>query len=163
MSFEHLFSGSAVGRVAADGTVSLPPFIMRALAGAAERRLIVGAHEKDACLKAYEPAHQAALLQDVERRRLRDEASGTSSVDHHQRARRAFGFAEEARVDAKGRLALPAMMRRKGGIGEVALFVGTGASFEIWDPEAARNAGDDALREIAAFRLAETTEQEDRR
>ncbi|TFI56535.1 hypothetical protein E2493_19535 [Sphingomonas parva] len=159
MSFEHLFSGSAVGRVAADGTVSLPPFIVRALQAAGEPRLIVGAHEQDPCLKAYRPAHRAALLAEVERRRLRDEASGGTVTDHHQRARRAFGFAEEARLDDQGRLRLPAMMRRKGGIGGRALFVGTGESFEIWDPEAAQSAGDETLREIAAYRLGGESEE----
>jgi MraZ protein len=162
MSFEHLFSGSAVGRVAADGTVSLPPFIARVLAGASVRQLIVSAHDTDPCLKAYEASHQSRLLAEVERRRLRDEAEGRSGADHHQRARRAFGFAEEAPVDADGRLALPPMMLRKGGIRGTALFVGTGESFEIWDPETARTAGDESLREIVMFRVGSIEEEEDR-
>ena len=157
MSFEHLFSGSAVGAVRADGTVPLPPFVIRALSGAAPGlRLIVGAHEADPCLKAYAPAHAAALAAEVERRRLRDDAAGLSADDHHRRARRAFGFAEESAVDAKGRLTLPALMRRKGRIGDVALFVGTGGSFEIWDPETARSTDDEWLREIADYRLGGT-------
>ena len=154
MAFEQLFTGSAVGAVRADGTVPLPPFILNALSAAAPgRRLIVGAHDEDPCLKAYEPGHAAALLADVERRRLRDEAAGLTSTEHHRRARRAFGFAEEASIDADGRLALPAMMRRKGRIGDLVLFVGTGGSFEIWDPQTACSAEDESLREIAEYRL----------
>lgn len=154
MAFEHLFTGSAVGAVRADGTVPLPRFILSALAGeAGGRRLIVGAHDEDPCLKVYEPAHGASLLANVERQRLRDEAAGHSAEEHHRRARRAFGFAEEALIDADGGLVLPAMMRWKGKIGNSALFVGTGESFEIWDPETARTADDESLREIAEYRL----------
>ena len=141
--------------------MSLPPFVTEALSGgAAGLRLIVGAHEKDPCLTAYAPAHRKVLLADIERRRLRDEAAGLPSGDHHQRTRRAFGFVEEAGVDAEGCLALPALMRRKGRIGGSVLFVGTGESFEIWDPETALAAGDETVREIAACRFG-SVEQED--
>ena len=148
-----------MGTVGADGTVPLPSFIADALNGAAGRRLIVGAHENDPCLTAYTPAHRRVLLADIERRRLRDEAAGLATGDHHQRARRAFGFVEEAGVDGDGCLALPALMRRKGGIGGSVLFVGTGESFEIWDPQTALAAGDETLREIAACRLGAGDEQ----
>jgi MraZ protein len=163
VAFEHLFSGSAVGAVGADGTVPLPPFITNALSGAvAGRRLIVGAHDRDPCLKAYAPAHRRVLLAEIERRRLQDEAAGVPAADHHRRARRMFGFVEETGVDSEGRLALPALMRKKGRIGGTVLFVGTGESFEIWDPDTALEAGDDSLREIAAYRFGSGQEEDER-
>jgi DNA-binding transcriptional regulator/RsmH inhibitor MraZ len=151
---EHLFSGSAMGAVGADGAVPLPRFILRVLDGAAAGtgRIIVGAHEDDPCLTAWEMGHTAVLQAEVERRRLRDETLGAPRCEHHARTRRLFGFAEDAPVE-RGRLMLPLMLRSKGRIGALALFVGTGSAFEIWSPELATQADDPALREIAAFRL----------
>lgn len=154
MSVEHLFSGSALGSVRDDGTVPLPSFVRRVLDGGGAGRMVVGAHETDPCLTAYEPGYAPVLHADIERRRLRDEAVGAPSKKHHARARRAFGFVEDAELK-DGRIVLPPMMRTKGRIGDLALFVGTGGSFEIWNPHLAREAGDEALRELAEFRLGQ--------
>jgi DNA-binding transcriptional regulator/RsmH inhibitor MraZ len=154
---EHLFSGNGLGAVGADGAVPLPRFILRIVDGAAAGtgRIIVTAHESDPCLTAWELAHAPVLQAEVERRRLRDEAQGAPRTEHHARARRLFGFAEDAPVE-RGRLMLPPMLRSKGRIGALALFVGTGGGFEIWDPELACQASDPGLREIAGFRLRES-------
>ena len=154
MGVEHLFTGSALGTVGADGTVPLPPFVRRVLGNGGGARMMVGAHESDPCLTAYEPGYTPVLQADMERRRLRDEAIGASPERHHARARRAFGFVEDAELK-DGRIVLPAMMRSKGRIGDLALFVGTGGSFEIWNPDLACEAGDEALRELAEYRLGQ--------
>ena len=159
MGVEHIFSGSAVDAVGSDGAVPLPPFILRVMENLGDGRVMVGAHETDPCLTAWEPRRAPALQAEVERKRLRDEAVGASAADHHARARRAFGFVEDA-IIVRGKLMLPPMMRRKGRIGKRVLFVGTGGGFEIWDPETAREAGDPDLREIAEYRLGETEERE---
>jgi MraZ protein len=46
-------------------------------------------------------------------------------------------------------------MRRKGRIEDLALFVGVGGTFEIWNPRLALESGDQDLRELAAYRLEE--------
>lgn len=153
MSVEHLFSGSAVHAVGLDGAVPLPPFILRVVAGGVgSGRMMVGAHESDPCLTAWEPRRAPALHAEVERRRLRDEAVGGAAAEHHSRARHVFGFVEDAIID-RGQLMIPPMMRSKGGIEGRVLFVGTGSGFEIWNPEVARRADDPAVREIAEYRL----------
>jgi MraZ protein len=123
--------------------------------GGGAARMVVGAHETDPCLTVYEPGYAPVLRAEIERRRRRDEDAGAPAESHHIRARRAFGFAEEAWVDSNGRLVLPPMMRRKGRIDGLALFVGTGGTFEIWNPHVAREAGDEGLRELAEYRLTE--------
>jgi hypothetical protein len=45
------------------------------------------------------------------------------------------------------------MVRRMGRIEGLALFVGTGGAFEIWNPELAAASGDPALAELARWRL----------
>ena len=65
------------------------------------------------------------------------------------------GVIERRTYDTSGRIILPPMMRRKGRIEELALFVGVGGTFEIWNPHLALESGDDDLRDLAAYRLEE--------
>ncbi|HEV2866221.1 MAG TPA: division/cell wall cluster transcriptional repressor MraZ [Allosphingosinicella sp.] len=158
------FSGNALRAVDTEGRTILPPFVLKALerrCGSA--RVVLGPHETDPCISGYDEAHEAAVYADVERRRLREEERGFSPAAHHARARRAFGAAERAGFDSDGAITLPPMIRRKGRIGALALFVGTGGSFEIWDPQMAREAGGEVLRELVDFALsdgAQATEAE---
>lgn len=150
MEIDHFFGGSALQRIEAGGRIRLPRFVRQV----AERRsdagtLVVGIHESDRCLTGYDPGFRQLLFADSERLRLRDEPQ-------HGRLRRAFGLTEELAIDRSGRIALPPMLRALGGIGALALFVGTGGAFEIWDPEAAVASGDAALAELARWRLGET-------
>ena len=149
---EHLFSGNALLPVDAEGRTTLPPFVLSVLdrrgAGA---RLLFGAHEQDPCISGYDEGYQALLHAEIERRRLRDEAEGVPAAAHHNRARSLFGAVERAGYDAGGRITLPPMARSRGRIGERALFVGAGGSFELWDPDLARAAGDPEIRELATF------------
>ncbi|MEA3037844.1 MAG: transcriptional regulator MraZ, partial [Sphingomonadales bacterium] len=95
------------------------------------------------------------LYEEMERRRLAEEGRGGTLEEHYARARRAFGMTEDVPYDTSGRIVLPPMMRRKGGIDELALFVGVGGTVEIWNPRTALKEGDRDLKEIAAYRLEE--------
>jgi MraZ protein len=149
---DHLFNSSALCTVDVGGCVSLPPFVRTAL----ERRsdspaVVIGLHDTDPCLRAYDRGYARILHADHERCRLTE----SSSEAHHLRARRIFGFTEEASYGLDGKITLPPLMRRKGQIEDFALFVGTGGTFEIWNPQLALEAGDVALRELAIWRLDE--------
>jgi MraZ protein len=152
---EHFFGGSALRAVDDRGRVRLPNFVRKTLERRTDDRTIVlGPHDSDSCLTAYDRGHKKLLFADTERLRLRDEASAAkASAAHHARARRTFGITEEAGFDGEGRVALPEMMRRLGRIGSLALFVGTGSAFEIWNPHLAAENGDPALSELARYRL----------
>ncbi len=152
MAIDYLFSGSALGRVDAAGLVVLPAFVRRVIERRCEAPWVVfGAHESDPCLSGYDEGYEAVLYAELRRQRLRDERGGASAPGHHARARRTFGLVERASFDSAGRVLLPPMMRRKGAIRDRALFVGAGGSFEIWNPDLAREASDVALRELAEF------------
>ena len=49
------------------------------------------------------------------------------------------------------------MMRRKGQLGELALFLGVGETFQVWNPDLFLGHADipDDLKDIARFRLEE--------
>ncbi len=156
MELEHLFNGSALSAVDAKGRLSVPAFIR----GVIERRsdakaVVIGMHEVSPCLNAYDRGYAKILYTENERRRLMEEAAGGDLVAHHARARRTFGLTEDVPYDPSGRIILPPMMRRKGQIEDLALFVGVGGTFEIWNPHVALESGDEDLRELAAYRLEE--------
>lgn len=154
MEVTHIFSGNALGALDEEGRVRLPPFILREMARHGDRgRVLLGVHESDPCLTGYGPALQPRLQAELERRRLRDEALGRPSDDHHARARRTFGLVEEASYDDGGQLILPPLARRRGGLGREILFIGAGSHFEIWDPSLAMAEGDEELRFVAEYRL----------
>lgn len=148
---DHFFSGSASCAVDDAGRLTLPGFVRATLARrGGDRALMVGAHESALCLTAYDRSVLPLLHADLERRRNGAEAGEAGA--HCVRARRAFGFAEECDIDA-GIVRLPPLMRRRASIGALALVVGAGATFEIWDAEAALASEDLDLAELAAFHL----------
>ena len=152
---DHLFGGSALAAVDGDGRVRLPRFV-REVAGrrSDDRTLVLGLHESDPCLTGYDRPYRRVVHADAERMRLREEApEAGSAAPHHRRARRAFGLTEEAGYGDDGRIMLPPMVRRIGRIEGLALFVGTGGAFEIWNPHLAADSGDPALAELARWRL----------
>lgn len=154
MQLDHLYAGSALALIDERGRVRLPRFVRETLGRRSEAGFVVlGPHESDACLTGYDPAFRRMLFADSERRRLHEEAGGAGPERHHGRARRVFGRTEQARIDSAGRIALPPMLRGIGRIEDVALFVGTGGAFEIWNPRLAIESGDPALAELAGWRL----------
>ncbi|MBA3676957.1 MAG: division/cell wall cluster transcriptional repressor MraZ [Sphingosinicella sp.] len=156
VELEHLFNGSALSAVDAKGRLSVPSFIR----GVIERRsdakaVVIGMHEVSPCLNAYDRGYAKILYAENERRRLVEENAGADVGVHHARARRTFGLTEDVPYDTSGRIILPPMMRRKGAIEDLALFVGIGGTFEIWNPKLALDSGDEELRDLAAYRLDE--------
>ena len=69
----------------------------------------------------------------------------------------AFAATEEVPYDPSGRIVLPPMMRRKGEIQDLALFLGAGETFQAWNPtlflKDSRVPED--MKDIARFRLEE--------
>ncbi len=154
MELEHLFNGSALNAVDAKGRLSVPAFIRQVIERRSDARaIILGGHEVDPCLTGYDRNYARILYHENERRRLNEEAADPKA--HFARARRTFGITEEVPYDTSGRIILPPMMRRKGRIEELALFVGVGGTFEIWNPQVALKSDDAELRELAAYRLEE--------
>ena len=158
MALEHLFQGSALNAVDAKGRVSVPAFLRSVVERRGDARTIVLAkHEAFACLAAYDPAYAALKHAKLERLFEMEEANPQAALDYQQRNLMAFAASEEVPYDSSGRIVLPPMMRAKGGIGDLALFLGAGETFQIWNPEALLS--DDRipedLKDIARFRLAE--------
>jgi len=154
VELEHLFNGNALNAVDAKGRLSVPAFIRSVIERRSDAKVIIlGGHEADLCLTGYDRNYARILHGENERRRLNEESEDPKA--HFARARRTFGITEEAPYDTSGRIILPPMMRRKGQIEDLALFIGVGGTFEIWNPQVALTSGDPGLMELAAYRLEE--------
>ena len=158
MALEHLFQGSALNAVDAKGRVSVPAFLRSVIERRGEARTIVLAkHELFPCLSGYDPAYAALKHAKLERLLEKEELNPEAQLDYQQRNLLAFAASEEVGYDSSGRILLPPMVRRKGGISDLALFLGTGETFQLWAPATliadARIPED--LKDIARYRLEE--------
>ena len=94
---DQFFSGSALCVLDTVGRMILPAFVRATLVRRGEdRALLIGAHEVDPCLIAYDRSVVPLLFADLERRRIAEEPVAPGG--HYRRSRRAFGFVEETDV-----------------------------------------------------------------
>lgn len=147
-----LYHGSELCEVDADGNVAVPAFVEAALSPEAEPEIILARHGTDRCLIGYGRAHLATLAARAERRRMAEEDRGDEARGHYRRMRGTFGLSERMPRAGAG-LRIPAAMRHLGRIEDLALFVGAGDSFEIWNPALALESEDEHFRALAEFRL----------
>ena len=158
VALEHLFQGSALNAVDAKGRVSVPAFLRTVIERRGDARSIVLAkHDSFPALSAYDPAHAAKLHEKIERLLEKQETDPAAEIEYARRTMMAFGATEEVPYDSSGRIILPPMMRRKGEIGDLALFLGVGETFQVWNPTlflADARIPDD-LKDIARFRMEE--------
>jgi transcriptional regulator MraZ len=149
---DHPFIGNAYCAVDPAGRLTLPAFVRAALARRSDARLIfVGAHDSDPCLIAYDRSFARTMAVDCRRLRLRELPMPAN--DWHAHARRAFGFAWQVELDARGKVALPPMLLKRARIDRGALLIGAGGAFEIWNPRRALESSDPSLSELASFHL----------
>jgi MraZ protein len=158
VALEHLFQGSALNAVDGKGRVSIPAFLRSVIERRGDARTIVLArHQAFPCLSAYDPGYAALKHAKLERLLEKEETGPGAELEYQQRNLMAFAATEEVPYDSSGRILMPPMMRRKGEIGDLALFLGTGETFQIWNPQRLLKDAriPDDLKDIARFRLEE--------
>jgi MraZ protein len=158
VALEHLFQGSALNAVDAKGRVSIPAPLRSVIERRGSARTIVLAkHDSFPCLSAYDPAYAALLHAKLERLAEKEETGADAGLDYQRRNLMAFAASEETPYDSSGRIVMPPMMRMKGKIEDLALFLGAGETFQIWNPQLLL--GDDRvpedLKDIVRYRLHE--------
>ena len=158
VALEHLFQGSALNAVDAKGRVSVPAFLRSVIERRGDARTIVLAkHEAFPCLSAYDPGYAALKHSKLERLFEKLEGDADAALEYQQRNLMAFAATEEVPYDSSGRIVLPPMMRSKGGVEDLALFLGAGETFQIWNPKRllAESRIPEDMKDIARFRLEE--------
>jgi MraZ protein len=158
------FHGGILNAVDAKGRVSLPSAFRAVIDRRADRAALpddkivkIGQHERFDCLQAFDATFSRKLYENIERRvaATGDGVDMMSAMDEAQLD--AFGAVSDVGYDAGGRMVLSPMLRAVSGIGDLAYFVGAGETFQIWNPDAFRQAHADKPRLIRTldFLMAE--------
>ena len=156
MSGRALFRGSALNAIDAKARVAIPAGLRQAIeANGNGRNLIIAKHESDPCLIGYDHGWSALLharLSQIEER----EANAGRDYGRHNANRRAFGLVEDVPFDASGRFILPPLLRDRAQLADLAFFIGTGDTFEIWNPRLLIETPgiDEELKQVVAAQLA---------
>ncbi len=145
-----LFLSTYVNKVDKKGRVSVPANFRSALQKEDFQGVIAYASFVNECIESCGMERMARLSESID------------SLDPYSEERDAFaatilGGSFQLPFDGEGRIILPESLMKDIGIGEQAVFVGKGATFEIWAPEKfdiyASKAKDLAKQERAKLRL----------
>lgn len=146
-----LFLSTYVNKVDKKGRVSVPANFRSALAGQEYNGIVVYSSFINECVEASGMSRIERLSESID------------DLDPYSDERDAFaatilGGSVQLPFDGEGRVMLPEKLIKESGIKEKAVFVGKGATFEIWEPEAfekyAEKSRDLAKRERASLRLS---------
>lgn len=132
------FQGCALCEVDGDGKVLLSDGTAAALGlPGRDEPLFLSPHERDRCLVGY----SRTRLQEIRTRTGYWQLADDDRPGGPERLQRLFGLVELApRTDRA--IQIPAAMRRLGQIESIALLVGAGDRFEIWNPRLAMASAD---------------------
>jgi MraZ protein len=149
---EHLFRGSALNAVDAKGRLSVPAFIRQKIERRSDEKLLVlSVHSEFQCLVGYD-ANYSSVMQEKAEKRLGDTPDPLAELDLQASL---FAGTVDVPYDPSGRIIMPPRLKRRADIGELALFVGMGGDFQIWNPQVALKSESRQLRELAADLLDE--------
>jgi MraZ protein len=118
-----MFVGEYEYKVDNKGRMPLPPKFRKEVDDGL--MLTMGA---DNCITAYTKADWAKLTQG------QTQNTFLASEDQRKLDRFIFGNANDIVIDNQGRIALPAALRERCGISDVAVITGVNNRFEIWSP-----------------------------
>jgi MraZ protein len=122
------FIGTYTNRVDRKGRVSVPARFRAAIAGQPFNGIVVSPNFDQQAVDACD--HQR-----IEEVITRLDQPGAYSADQRRAAELILSRSEEITFDSEGRIIVPPAMMELSGIGEQALFVGIGRTFQIWNPE----------------------------
>lgn len=149
---EHLFRGSALNAVDAKGRLSVPAFIRQKVERRSDEKLLVlSLHAEFQCLVGYD-ANYSAVIQEKSEKRLGESPDALAELDLQASL---FAGTVDVPYDPSGRIILPPRLKRRADIADLALFVGMGGEFQVWNPQIALKSKSPALRELAADLLEE--------
>jgi len=151
---EHLFRGSALNAMDAKGRLSVPSFIRQKIERRSDEKvLVLGLHDSLPCIVGYDTNYSGELWAESERKRLAEEERDPFA--HLAREIGSFGSAMDVPYDPSGRIIMPGRLKKRAEIDELAMFVGMGGTFIIWNPHKALESGVPQLRDLAADLLEE--------
>ena len=161
MATRGRYQGHGVGLVDDKGRVAIPSALRATLAANAPRAdgkdggtIIIGPHEVQECLVAYDPAYVEVKAAQLDLHEAQHTAAD-GSYDYNIQRRAMAG--EAVPFDGSGRFIMPAFPRFHANIGTHAFFFGMNNRIEIWDPATALADGtlDNTVKKMIRFYMAE--------
>lgn len=155
------YQGDGIGLVDDKGRVAIPAALRQTLTanspkadGKTGGTVIVGIHQRDKCLIAYDPAYLDVMAAQLQKREA-EHTAADGEFDYNIKRRAASG--EATPFDGSGRFIMPAFPRFYAGIGAHAFFYGTMDYIEIWDPKTLIETADAApvMKQMVRFHMAE--------
>ncbi len=126
-----LFLSTFVNKVDRKGRVSVPAPFRAALAGQVFNGIVAFRSYKQRTIEASGIDRMASLSESLDEMELFSEAQDDL-------ASTIFADAHRLPFDGEGRIVLSPVLAEHAGITDMAAFVGCGATFQIWEPEAFR-------------------------
>ena len=142
VSIKGIYQGYLLQQVDDKGRVAIPSVLRATLIARSAvitdpkeaAHVIIGVHERDACLVGYDLPQAEPRFEALEARALQH--AGPDGAPNDEILRSAMAT-DTVAFDASGRFILPNFPRTHVGIGKHAFFCGLGRHFEIWDPATA--------------------------
>lgn len=152
----ELYQGHAVTGIDAKGRVGIPANLRSTIdQNGGGRMVTIAPHPSSPCLVGYDASWAKHL-----REQLRvDEATSRADGRRFNRdksKRGAFTYSEQVPFDSSGRFILPAYLRSRAQLTDLAFFCGTGDEFEIWSPQVALSSDndDEDMKELVEWLMA---------
>jgi MraZ protein len=124
------FIGYALNTLDGKNRLSVPASYREVVqARSGEKSILVGPHQYEPCLIAYDRTHTVRIQAEIERRFGDD-----FGPERERFARRAFGTVEQFAFDENGRIIVSATLKELAELEGQAFFLGVGENFEIWNP-----------------------------
>lgn len=124
-----LFLSSFEKKIDRKGRVSVPSGFRAVLAGEQFQGVVVYPSFVNPCIEACGMSRLEAVM-------ARIDQLDPYSDEHDAFTTSILGGSVQLAFDGEGRVMLPESLLKEVGIGEEAVFVGKGATFEIWEPKA---------------------------
>ncbi|MFC7735284.1 division/cell wall cluster transcriptional repressor MraZ [Roseomonas sp. GCM10028921] len=125
------FMGTFTGKLDRKGRVSVPAAFRGALERLGTLELVLRRSHRDACVEAWPLPTFETMAAGLEQLDVFSDALDDLSLS-------LFADAFPLRPDGEGRVVLPEDLIAHAGLTEAVTFMGAGRSFQIWEPEAAR-------------------------
>lgn len=136
----------------AKGRLSVPAFIRQKVERRSDEKLLVLAlHERFQCLVGYD-ANYSAVKQERAEKRLGDDPDPLAELELQAGM---FAGTVDVPYDPSGRIVMPPRLKRRADIADLAMFIGMGGEFQIWNPHIALKSESRQLRDLAADLLEE--------
>lgn len=145
-----MFRGCSTLSVDNKGRLAIPSRYRERLLATAEGSLVLTLNPLDRSLWLY-PLTEWVLIE--------SKLAGLSDFDKQGRRAKQMmrGYATDCQIDGAGRILIPQELREYADIGKLAVFLGQGNKFEVWDALAWNRLREDWLQEIGRDR-ADTSE-----